>query len=182
MCDKLSPLNSQALVQVPYREKGRWAIWESTGSYISIVLLGRGWRGLGVKKLQYTQSTRVSLRRNWVPTLPPPQAGVSPPWNQREGEQHRLRVSGLGDPIRTTIPIKPWHSVYSMGRGIQSSGSRQSERGRACTPTLRSQAENTIMTERMHVRKWSSPVYVLSSLWFHILIYLVTHRVFSNDT
>jgi hypothetical protein len=27
------------------REKGRWAIDLSTGSFISLVLLGRGWRG-----------------------------------------------------------------------------------------------------------------------------------------
>jgi hypothetical protein len=29
------------------REKGKGAIWEySTGSYLSLVLLGRGWRGV----------------------------------------------------------------------------------------------------------------------------------------
>ncbi len=29
------------------REKGREVIWESTGSYLSIFLLGKGWNGRG---------------------------------------------------------------------------------------------------------------------------------------
>ncbi len=32
---------------VCYREKWRWTKWERTGSYFSLVLLGRGWRGRG---------------------------------------------------------------------------------------------------------------------------------------
>ncbi len=33
------------LNMVVTREMGREAIWESTGSHISLVLLGRGWTG-----------------------------------------------------------------------------------------------------------------------------------------
>ncbi len=52
----------------------------------------------------------LSLRPNW---LPPPlllQASVSPPWNQRGGDNGRLRVRGQGEPMWMT-----GENVYSVG-------------------------------------------------------------------
>jgi hypothetical protein len=54
----------------------------------------------------------LSLRQNWLPLPPLPQASVSP-LDPKGGGNTRLRVRWWGKPIRTTGE-KAWHSVYSM--------------------------------------------------------------------
>jgi hypothetical protein len=62
----------------------------------------------------YHQGLCLSLCPNWLP--PPPQASVSPPWNQMgrgaSPGQHSLAGKGAG-PIRTSGE-KALHSVYSV--------------------------------------------------------------------
>jgi hypothetical protein len=52
----------------------------------------------------------LSLRRNWVPPPPLPQASVSPTLVTKKGEQPSLGGEGVGGPIRTTAQ-KAWHST-----------------------------------------------------------------------
>jgi hypothetical protein len=43
----------------------------------------------------------LSLRRNWVPLLPHPQASVAPPLLGPRGEAHSLAGEGVGGPMPT---------------------------------------------------------------------------------
>ncbi len=59
----------------------------------------------------------LSLRRNWVPTLPPKLVCL-PPWTQRGGVTLICGWGGVGGTNqfgRRTTGQKAWHSVYSVG-------------------------------------------------------------------
>jgi hypothetical protein len=61
----------------------------------------------------------LSLRPNWLPPHPLPEASVSPPPGTKGGSNIRLRVRGWEETILTTGE-KAWHSevfiyMYSMG-------------------------------------------------------------------
>ncbi len=79
------PFSCQALVQVPYREKGRLAIWKSTGSYISIDLLGRGWRGRGIEGVQYAYIEYQSSSSELGPPTSTPASGCVSPLDPKGG-------------------------------------------------------------------------------------------------